>query len=150
MSDELHQQLHEHAASLRTLARDLLRDVHAADDVAQATLHRALASPPQAAGPLGGWLHRTLVNFVHQWRRSERRRATHESAQPVRAAEPAAAETLVRREMLRAVTDAVLRLDEPYQTAIFLRYFEDLPPRTIAAGAPAKVIKEIEFARSSG
>src|SRR5262245_62009908 len=91
MSDELHQQLHEHAASLRTLARDLLRDVHAADDVAQATMHQALARPPQSAESIGGWLHRTLVNFVHQWRRGERRRATHEGAQPTRAAEPAAA-----------------------------------------------------------
>ncbi len=139
MHDEIHDELHRHAASLRGLARDLLRDAHAADDVTQATLQRALTHPPLQPGPLGGWLHRTLVNFVRQWRRSERRRAAHEVALPARAVEPAAAEALARREMLRAVTDAVLRLDEPYQTAIFLRYFEDLPPRAIARRTASNV-----------
>jgi RNA polymerase sigma-70 factor (ECF subfamily) len=131
MSD-LHHELQRHAAGLRDLARDLLRDGHAAEDVTQATLHRALAQRDLEPGPLGGWLYRTVVNFAHQWRRSERRRTARENALPAPAAVPAVAEQLARREMLQRVTDAVLRLDEPYQTAIFLRYFEDLPPRTIA------------------
>ncbi len=132
MADDLHHELSQHAAGLRGLARDLLRDPHAADDVVQATMHQALAHRQLRQGPRGGWLHRTLVNFVHQWRRGERRRLAREASLPIPEPAPAMADQLARRELLRAVTDAVLRLDEPYQTTVFLRYFEDLPPRAIA------------------
>ncbi|MFY9341654.1 MAG: sigma factor, partial [Planctomycetota bacterium] len=68
-SEPLHDELRRHASALRTLARDLLRDPHAADDVTQATLQEALRRQGDLRpGPLGGWLTRTLVNFVHQWR----------------------------------------------------------------------------------
>lgn len=132
MSDDLHQQLQQHAGALRGLARDLLRCDHAADDVAQATLQQALAQRDLQPGPLGGWLQRTLVNFVRQWRRGERRRHARETTVATREPVPAVADQLARREVLQRVTDAVLGLDEPYQTAVFLRYFEDLPPRAIA------------------
>lgn len=137
--DGLHDELTRHAAALRGLACALLRDPHAADDVTQATLQQALNQRDLAPGPLGGWLARTLVNFVRQWRRGERRRLRRQAQLPPRAAPCAPADILARREQLRAVTDAVLLLDEPYQTAIFLRYFEDLPPRRIAARTGASV-----------
>lgn len=132
VTDELHQHLQQHAASLRSLARDLLRDAHAADDAAQATLQQALVHRPARMESLGGWLATTLTNFVRQWHRGERRRTVREAALPARSPEPAVADALVRREMLAAVTNAVLALDEPYQTTVFLRYFENLPPRAIA------------------
>lgn len=132
MSDSLHHELQRHAAGLRDLARDLLRDPHAADDVTQAALQQALVQRDLQPGPLGGWLHRTVVNFARQWRRGERRRNARHAALPGPEPAPAVAEQLARRETLQRVTDAVLRLDEPYQTAVFLRYFEDLPPRAIA------------------
>ena len=135
MSEELHEELRRHAGSLRGLARDLLRDPHAADDVTQQTLQQALQRRP-VGGPLGGWLSRTLVNFTRQWHRSERRRAaretTHARHHRDSHAQPTPPDVLARREMLHTVTNAVLQLDEPYQTAIFLRYFENLPPRSIA------------------
>lgn len=133
MTEDLHDELHRHAAALRGIARDLLRCPHAADDIAQATLHQALAQKNLQPGPLGGWLQRTLVNFARQWRRGERRLATRHQALPRPEAPAEPRETLARREVLQSVTTAVLQLDEPYQTAIFLRYFEDLPPRAIAA-----------------
>lgn len=132
MADDLHQQLQQHATALRGLARDLLRCDHTADDVAQATMQQALAQRDLQPGPLGGWLQRTLVNFVRQWRRGERRRLARETTVATREPVPAVADQLARREVLQRVTDAVLGLDEPYQTAVFLRYFEDLPPRAIA------------------
>jgi len=132
MADDLHQQLQQHATALRGLARDLLRCDHTADDVAQATMQQALAQRDLQPGPLGGWLQRTLVNFVRQWRRGERRRLVRETTVAAREPVPAVADQLARRESLQRVTDAVLLLDEPYQTAVFLRYFEDLPPRAIA------------------
>ncbi|MBL8737825.1 MAG: sigma-70 family RNA polymerase sigma factor [Planctomycetes bacterium] len=132
MPDDLHQQLQQHAQALRGLARDLLRCDHAADDVTQATMQQALARRDLRPGPLGGWLQRTLVNFVRQWRRGERRRLAREAAVATTQPVPAVADQLARRELLQRVTDAVLGLDEPYQTAVFLRYFENLPPRAIA------------------
>ncbi len=140
MSEHLHHELQRHASGLRDLAQDLLRDAHAAEDVTQATLQQALAQRNLQPGPLGGWLYRTVVNFARQWRRGERRRTARELSVPVREPVPAVAEQLARREMLQRVTDAVLRLDEPYQTTVFLRYFEDLPPRVIAHRTATNVI----------
>ncbi len=129
---DLDAELHRHAGALRSLARDLLRDRHAAEDIAQDTLHAALAHQELRPGPMGGWLQRTLTNFAWQWRRGEGRRRTRESRLPSPDPAPAPPDTLGRRETLQAVTTAVLGLDEPYQTVVFLRYFEDLPPRAIA------------------
>lgn len=139
MPEPLHHELQRHAVGLRDLARDLLRDGHAAEDVTQAALHSALTHRGLRDGPLGGWLHRTVVNFARQWQRGERRRSAREAGLPTPDPVPAVAEQLARREMLQRVTDAVLRLDEPYQTAVFLRYFEDLPPRAIARRTGANV-----------
>ena len=136
LPNQLHQELHAHANALRGLARDLLRDTHAAEDVTQQTLAKAWSVRDRLqTGPVGGWLHRTLTNFARQWRRGERRRTTHEarhSAAFATQSQPSPALTLARREALQSVTNAVLQLDEPYQTAVFLRYFEDLSPRQIA------------------
>ncbi len=129
---EVDRELRHHAVALRRIAHDLLRDPHAADDVVQETMHRALAQKGLRPGPLGGWLHRVLENFVRQWRRGERRRLAREARVLPREAEPDPFEATTRRESLQTVTDAVLQLAEPYQTTILLRYFEDLPPRTIA------------------
>ncbi len=140
---DLESELSRHASGLRSIARDLLRDHHAAEDVAQDAAHRALVHRPAGPGPLRAWLHRTAVNFAHQWRRRERRRADRHERLPT--PEPAAStsDVLSRREVLKSVTDAVLALDEPYQTAVFLRYFEDLSPAAIAArtGAPLPTVK---------
>lgn len=147
MTDEPHSQLHQelraHASALRGLARDLLRDSHAAEDVTQQTLAKAWAARDQLQpGPMGGWLQRVLTNFTKQWRRGERRRAARESlhgGERAKHHQASPAETLARREALQSVTNAVLQLDEPFQTAVFLRYFEDLPPRVIAARTDCNV-----------
>ena len=61
----------KHAAFVRALARSLLLDPHAADDVVQETWLRALEAPPRHAGNLRGWLSRVVSRQVFKRARSD-------------------------------------------------------------------------------
>ena len=63
-----------HATSLRRLARGLLADEHAVEDVLQDTWVAALERPPASQGSLGGWLHHVTRALALKRRRSEGRR----------------------------------------------------------------------------
>src|SRR5262249_2476393 len=75
-----------------------------------------------------------LVNFARQAGRSAARRSAREE----RAARPEAVastlEVLARAAAHRELVDAVMALDEPFRTAILLRFFDELPPRRIGRG----------------
>lgn len=121
----------EHRAFLRVIAKGLLRDEDAAEDVAQDALLAAMERPPK--GPnLKGWLGAVARNLARMARRGERRRAERER----RAARPEATapadEAMALLEVQRKVVEAVLALEEPYRTAIVLHYFHDLPVRDLA------------------
>ena len=128
--------LREHGASLRSLARQLLADEAAAEDVVQETWIAYLDRPPRdgSEGAVAAWLRKVVRRLAlnrlrSEGRRTEReaRRAASLTSSPER---PQSAEE--RARILRAVTDAVLELDEPYRSSVLLRYFENLPPREIA------------------
>ena len=141
MSPPLHSEiLTSHAGALRTMARALLRDEHAADDVVQETWLRALIAPPKSEGGVGGWLRSVAQGFALQHRRSEGRRARRE--QLYAAERPEAMDPDQRSAVLRSVMEAVLALDEPYRETVLLRWFEGLPPRAIAdrLGVPVATI----------
>src|SRR5436190_15096934 len=119
---------------VRALARSLAVDGNDADDLAQDACLLALRQPPGRDDNLRGWFLRVLDNLVRQRRRAEHRRVRRETGAGERRPDAAAAtDDLVERAAThRAVVDAVLTLDEPYRTAVLLRFFEDLPPRAIA------------------
>jgi len=127
------QDLLEHAAFLRRLVRTLLADAHAAEDVVQETWTRGLQRPPTRGGDLRAWLARVARNFAYRERRTELRRGARErdSARPEEL--PPAEATLEHGETLQRVVEAVRALEEPYRAAILARFYEDLPPRAIAA-----------------
>jgi len=128
----------QHAPRLRALARSLVRDEHAVEDLVQETWARALERGPTAAP--WRWLARVLRNEAFQQRRSGAARAAREQA--AARSEPTGDEHR-RFALQRELMEAIEQLEEPYRRAILLRYFDGLPPRRIATrlGLPVKTVK---------
>jgi len=138
-----HDLLASHGAFLRALARNLVRDTQRAEDLVQDTFAAALTQPPARSGDLRGWLATALLRRASNLRRGEARRALHERcaarAERVRGVDTLAAEV----EFSKRLATHVEALAPPLCEALFLRYFEDLPPRRIAArlGVPVSTVK---------
>jgi RNA polymerase sigma-70 factor (ECF subfamily) len=122
----------EHSGWLRDLARRLVRDPNAADDLAQSTWLAALEHRPATDRPLRQWLASVLRNFARQDARGTVRRRAREECVARAEAQPAADERLLRAALQREIVDAVLTLNEPYRTVILMRFFEERSPREIA------------------
>ena len=124
------QALLSHVEWVRGLASCLVSDPHKAEDLAQDAWVSALQSQGQVLN-MRGWLGKVLRNLVRQDRRAAGRRSVRElaSARPDRV--PPTADLVERVSSHRAVVEAVLQLDEPYRTAVLLRFFENMPPRRI-------------------
>ena len=73
----------------------------------------------------------------------ERLRAGNHALVTADTDEAPADEIVARLETQRRVVDAVMALDEPYRTVVVYRYFDDLPPKEIAArlGVPVGTVK---------
>jgi len=124
----------DNAAWVHGLARQLLADSGAADDVVQETWIAALQSGASGAG-LRPWLARVARNFALQRRRSDVARAVRErtAARPERLAPTH--EVVERAELHAKLVAAVLALEEPHRSTILWRYFDELAPEEIAQRA---------------
>lgn len=127
-----HELLLDQAGFLRRLARDLVRDPHAAEDAVQDVMLTALERPPRHEGNLHGWLAAVLKNLVSKRSRAHVRRAHYEQEAARTSARGGDALPAQTESTVRSVTEAVLALDEPYRSTVLLRYFEDLTPSAIA------------------
>lgn len=117
--------------SVRALARRLVRDASAADDAVQDVLVAALRRPGGSDLASTGWLRRALRHrVVDDWRVSSKRRDRERIAARQEAFVPGDPAELA--ESHRRLATAALELEEPYRTAILLRYFHDQTPREIA------------------
>ncbi|MEO6593302.1 MAG: sigma-70 family RNA polymerase sigma factor, partial [Planctomycetota bacterium] len=140
---DVEQQLQQHGASLRQLARELLRDPAAADDAVQEVWLGALRRPPRHASRPSGWLATALRNAARRLRRGEARRARREALAMRPDMVEDHAQVAAREELLHRLVAAVSALEKPYREAIWARYFEDKAPRAIAAssGVPVATVK---------
>lgn len=137
-----------HSRFLRRLARVLIADEHAAEDLVQDTWVAALQRPNLLLGAPRAWLSRVLRRRAVSLLR--RRGATHGDAGLLDGAELGGGteedptlDTVALLEHERLLHSAVTRLAEPYRTTLVLRFHEDQSVAEIARklGAPAKTIE---------
>lgn len=128
------EQVLAHDAFVRGLARQLLRDSHGAEDLAQQTWVAALRRPPQGNEPatLRAWLAAVVRRLAGRRVRTERRTAAREQGAARSGQVPSTAEIVARENQRAEVVRAVLELEPIYRDVVLLRFFEHLPPRAIA------------------
>lgn len=123
-----------HRDFLCALARRLAADEATASDVEQEVWLRALEKPPAGRQSLTGWIARVARNLVRDRAASEAARGRRERERSRAGGDGAGpggpvAERLATFEHLGS---AFAALPSIYREALYLRYYEDLGPRTIA------------------
>jgi len=131
--DVLLKDLLAHDAWIRALARKLVADDHAAEDVAQDTWVQALRKPPSRSGSFQAWTRRVVQNLAFRRWRSDASRRQREEAVAKPEGIPSVSDVLDREAMRFKVAKVICSLEEPYRTTILCRYFENLPPREVAS-----------------
>jgi len=127
---------------LHALAARLVRDPHAADDAVQDTLVTALERGVETSAPRA-WLATVLRNVLRQGWRARARRTARESAASAPQSAPSTLEVVEELSLHRRLAEEVHALDEPYRTAILLRYLRGRSSDEIARdlGVPVKTVR---------
>lgn len=138
----LEQELIAHAAALRALARDLVSGSDA-DDLLQDTALQALQAERRSGTSLLAFFSTIVRRLASRHRRGQRRRLAREQLAARDEAAPPVDAQLIRDEMLRRLTAAMLALPEPYRGTLQQRYYENRKPAAIAAysGVPLATVK---------
>ncbi|MBL8896856.1 MAG: sigma-70 family RNA polymerase sigma factor [Planctomycetes bacterium] len=137
------QDLAIHVEWLRRLARSLLRAGDECTDLVQETLLEALRTPLRAGPGVRAWLRQVLLRRAARERLKRAARERREQAAARGEAQPSAEDIVARLAATRALTEAVLALPEAQRRVVWLRYFEELPPRAIARqlGVPVETVR---------
>lgn len=122
-----------HASFVRALARGVLGQDDLVEDAVQDTWLVALSHAPRDASRLRSWLGSIGRRRALDRRRRETARALRERAAAVPEAQPSSADLVERADVGRRMAQALLALPEPLRDALLWRYYDDLPPRVIAA-----------------
>lgn len=124
----------ENATWLRELARALVGDVHAADDIVQDALGAAVRRSPDARD-VRAYLAGTVRHLASKWRREIGRRTARERTYgEERAVEAGGTEDVLERmDLMRRVLEEVESLPRTEGRVIGLRYVDGLTVEEIAA-----------------
>jgi RNA polymerase sigma-70 factor (ECF subfamily) len=132
-----------HQGYVRALARRMVYDPHAADDLFQAAWLAALERPPRDGREPRRWLARIVRNLASKaWLRARRRQQRELSCEPP--PPPSSPDDVLAHEQeRRRVVAALLELDEPYRSTLIARFFDGLEPSQIAArdGVPVETVR---------
>lgn len=121
-----------HLDWIRRLARQMVAETDAADDLAQEACVVALHRQPRDHARFRPWIAEVMRNALRERRRSSARRDAREGEVARTEAQESTERIVERVTLQRELVQAVLELDEPFKSAILLRFFENLPPRAIA------------------
>lgn len=124
------------AGWVRSIARRLVRDSHDAEDVAQDTLVAALEANDELGSgrhtDLRSWLGAVGRNLSLRRVRREAQRRDVECTAARDEATGGVEGVAERVEFQRRLAEAILALEEPYRSAVVLRYLDGLAPEVIA------------------
>ncbi len=132
-----------HRDRVRSLARALAREGVAAEDVEQDAWLLALRAAGRSVDAPRAWLAGVVRNVARNARRARARRERHELAASPRGSALPVDEAVARTELHELVVRAVLELDEPFRSAVILRYLDGLGPREVAVrtGVPVETVR---------
>jgi RNA polymerase sigma factor (sigma-70 family) len=134
-----------HRRWLRRLAHHLVAGAGDAEDAVQETWLAALRAPPRGRQRARAWLGQVLRNALRHGARRDRRRRGREQAAAalLPAAGAPAAGALERLETQRRLIALVAALDEPFRTAVVMRYFEERTAADVARalGVPDATVR---------
>lgn len=138
------EELLEHVAFVRQLARGLVYGEDRVDEVVQQSFLRAIKSPPKHRGNLRSWFAVVVRNVVYRdaSRARVREDAQWSVAQDAEAVE-ASDRAAERADFQRSISEAVHELAEPFRTVVVLRYFDELSIDEIAErlGVPRETVR---------
>jgi RNA polymerase sigma factor (sigma-70 family) len=117
---------------IRRVARKLAGDAHTAEDLAQETWAAALDTRSPRARALRPWLRGILRNLLIDAQRTSGARADRERIAAREEALGSTSELVAELELRKAVAEALLALEEPFRSALYLRFFKDQSLAAIA------------------
>ncbi|HVG94538.1 MAG TPA: sigma-70 family RNA polymerase sigma factor, partial [Planctomycetota bacterium] len=132
-----------HADFVRGVARAVLGGDDRVEDVVQDTWLVAARQRPRRASALRAWLAVVARNLAYRVLRGSKRRALRERKAARTEGLPDAAEIAEREEVRSRLVAALLALEEPYRSALLLRYYEDLsvPEVALRLGVPLETAR---------
>ncbi|MEM9380570.1 MAG: sigma-70 family RNA polymerase sigma factor [Planctomycetota bacterium] len=139
-------ELLQHSAWVERLARSLVRDPEAADELVQEAWLRAIKDPPRStasARTRRAFLGSVMRNLIRQGAREERHRRAREEDHALDEALPDTADLVAAVDSQRAVVQELLGLPEAQRDTLLLRYFQDLSSAEIArrTGTPHATVR---------